>query len=646
MKHSMKMIVALAALTAAMVCESSASANEIPKYEQHFANEATFETLEEAHLNAPIELNTLTGKEYVPDPALDTYTEGTTYVYRSAGTYTNTSAAYRMNTNILVYTDKSFENKEKALDYLKELGVTELIDEACGSAVLVTPANPETGFGAVDQYDYLKLQSAMCNLGFSVRDADGNTTYYADNTYFGGLTYRYLIGIDGGADFLCDYVSGTLDYVSRVGGMLLINSSMNKAIHVACEVPVYLVNGTDEVFEKFQTVNEAYACEETEDQTVYFNQTFPTRRVAVAKNGEKALTEYVKDAYYSLFVKAMRTPVVKSGLFVPASEFSGYSWNQAPYTLTERNAVLNGVTADGIHVTEHYEDRFSAIQAENGEYLSTWYEFLPEEILNGTAKEHSIPLILCNHGGGDDPVQAVDELGLITIAGKERIALVAPRYATDVPGNSIMGASPFDVNGESLPTLVRYMLDTYPALDPERVYATGYSMGGAATVCSVECAPELFAAAVPMAAGSPGGLYVPTEEEAAAFIKYDIPMMFTTSEFDLPSAFDQTAGTIGKGYQDCLKRFMTFNEMGELNYDFEAYPLIGFAADKVVTTLLNDEYENKAWYLNNEAGIPMICVNYTELLPHGLHPDYGTLAWNFMKCYRRDTETGKIIYAK
>ena len=86
--------------------------------------------------------------------------------------------------------------------------------------------------------------------------------------------------------------------------------------------------------------------------------------------------------------------------------------------------------------------------------------------------------------------------------------------------------------------------------------------------------------------------------------------------------------------------------MGELNYDFEAYSFVGFKADKIVTTILNDEYENKAWYLNNEAGIPMICVNYTELLPHGLHPDYGTLAWNFMKNYSRDAETGEIIYAK
>ena len=113
----------------------------------------------------------------------------------------------------------------------------------------------------------------MCNLGKSVRDAEGNTKYYADNTYFGGLTYRYLIGIDGGADFACNYVANTLDYVGRIAGMLLVNPSMNDALDVAAIVPVYLVSPDENtVFEKFQAVNEAFA---TEPDTVVQPGPFP-----------------------------------------------------------------------------------------------------------------------------------------------------------------------------------------------------------------------------------------------------------------------------------------------------------------------------------------------------------------------------------
>lgn len=613
-------------------------------YQQHFHDEASFETLEEAHRNGPARLTELTGRMYVADPALDTYPAGTTFVYRSARMYTCLSAACRMNTNILVYADKELTGKEEALAYLKALGLTDIIDEAHGSVVLVTPIDKAKGFGAADQYAYLQLQSAMCNLGYSVQNRGTGARYYADNTYFGGLTNRYLIGVDGGARFICDYVANTLDYVGRIAGMLLVNPSMNKALEVAAVVPVYLVGGTESAFAGFQAVNGAYAYEKTGNKTVFFNQQFPLRKVVVARDERDGLIHHVRDAYYSLLIKTMRVPVVKAGLFVAANEFSKYSYNQAPYALCARNAILNGVTPDGIHVVEHQEERFSGIRAKNGEYLKTWYEFLPGEVLDGSAAKHSIPLILCNHGGGDDPVQAADETGWIALAGSERIALVAPRYASDTPGSSIFDGSPFDVNGRSLPALVEYMLDAYPALDPARVYATGYSMGGAATVEVVERAPRLFAAAVPMAAGTPWGIYAPTEEEAAAFEKYDVPVMFTTSEFDLPGAFNEREHILGEGYRECIKRFASFNEIDSLDFDFKSYPVVGFRADTIVNRILNDEYENTTWYLNNKAGTPMVAVNYTILLPHGLYPEYGIVAWNFMKQYSRDPEDGKVRY--
>lgn len=633
------------AMILCLLFTSNAFALDFQPYQQHFSNEASFETLEEAHANGPAQLSGLTGRTYIPDPALDKYPAGTTYVYRSAKMFTSLTAAYRMNTNIMVYSDKDFASKDDAFAYLKSLGLIDIIDKAYGSVVLVTPIDKANGFGSADQYAYLQLQSAMCNLGGSVRNADGTVSYYADNTYFGGLTYRYLIGIDGGANFICNYVANTLDYIGRIAGMLLVNPSMNQNLDAAAIVPVYLVNSDDTAFAKYQAVNEAYASEETLEKIVYFNQQFPLRKVVVSKDAGKELFNYVNDAYYSMFVKTMRVPVVKAGLYVAANEFSKYNWNQAPYTLTARNAILGDATADGIYVIEHQEDRFASIVSEkDGEYLNRWYEFLPKEVLDNTAAEHSIPLILCNHGGGDDPVQAADELGLITLAGRERIALVAPRYASDIPTNTIMDGSPFDVNGQSLPALVKYMLETYPALDPARVYATGYSMGGAATVQAIECAPQLYAAAVPMAAGTPWGIYTPTEEEAAVFRTYDVPMMFTTSQYDLPGAFDQTTNTLGKGYQEVISRFSEFNEMGAISFDFAAYPLVGFRADKTVKTLLNDEYTNITWYKNNQQGVPMIAVSYTELLPHGLHPEYGTLAWDFMKHYSRNTATGELVY--
>ena len=137
----------------------------------------------------------------------------------------------------------------------------------------------------------------------------------------------------------------------------------------------------------------------------YFNQALPLKRVVVAKDQNPDAAKYIKDAYYNLFIKAMRVPGDKGGLYSASTPYQGYSMDQAPYSLCSSNAVINGVTADGIHVIRHVEDRFSDVKTPNGEYLQTWFEYLPEEVLNGHGSGRHGPAVLAMHGGGDDPRQ-------------------------------------------------------------------------------------------------------------------------------------------------------------------------------------------------------------------------------------------------
>ena len=304
--------------------------------------------------------------------------------------------------------------------------------------------------------------------------------------------------------------------------------------------------------------------------------------------------------------------------------------DQAPLSLCERNAVLNGVTKDGIHVIAHSEDRFSNLKAPNGEYMQTWFEYLPEEVLRNTAPAGTVPLILANHGGGDDPRQFVEEIGLLPLAGAERFAIVAPEHQNIA-----------NLLSDSLPELVKYMLEAYPALDPSRVYVTGYSMGGAATLRAVNGDPSVFAAAVPMAAAP----YTGTPEQVAQFQNAHLPVMFTTSSFDLGGAFDQANGIIAPGYQTQINLFLGYNGMEKIEaYDFNTYPVNGFKPDRLVRVKLNGEYDCYRWYLNNAAGIPMVALAYTMNLQHALYPEYGRIAWEFFKHYSRDRKTGAIQY--
>ena len=604
-------------------------------------NDATFETLEETRESSPIavaNLETNAGKAFKSHPVLDGYPQGTTYVYRSANLFGGRAAA-RLNTDILLFSDKSFKSKDDAFAYLKGLGLIDIIDEAIGSVVLVTPSNPEIGFTAADQKYYYALQTAILAQKASEKSGD-ITTYYSDAEYFGGYGYLYVIGLEGGATFLNNYVAGTFDYVSRIAGMLLIGGKMDDIRNVAALVPAYLVNTADAVVSKYMTANDtnAYICEGSLE--TFFNQARPLQRVVVVKDENTDAARHIKDAYYNMFIKAMRVPVIKQGLYSASTPYQGYNFDEAPYSLCGRNAVINDKTEDGIHVIRHTEERFSDLVTVNGEYLQTWFEYLPDEVLNGTAAAGTVPLVLAMHGGGDDPRVFVDEIGLLDLAGDERFAMIAPEH--QYLGSIRQGDKVIEgILCDALPRIVKYMLQTYPALDPSRVYVTGYSMGGGATLRAINGAPSIFAAAVPMASSG----YTGTPEQAAQFVKDDLPIMFTTSAFDLGGAFDQVNGTIAAGYQTQLNLFLDYNGMKTIDaFDFVAYPIAGFKADRIVTIMLNNEYKNTRWYLNNDDGIPMVALSYTEKLIHALYPEYAKIAWDFVKYYSRNQETGIVEY--
>ncbi|MCI6886860.1 MAG: dienelactone hydrolase family protein [Lachnospiraceae bacterium] len=627
-------------LAAGLTISSVAPTYAAELYKRHQSNEATFETLQEAHANAPaFIMGEYPGRTYVGDPALDEYPENTTFIYRSAGMLNTTTGGPRMHTNLMVYTDQNFEDKDAALAFLNEMGLTKMADEATGSVVLVTPIDPEKGFGDADQYAYYQLQQAMCNVGFVIRGE--NSTYYADAGYFGGVTNRYLIGIDGGATFINNYVSPTLDYVGRIAGMLLVGGDMEKIQNVASCVPVWLVNASEQTVEKYAKGNETDSTGRNGDDLLYYNSDHPLQQVISTTTDEVDLAETIQKAYNDLFIKCFRVPVVKAGLNTASTLYRNYNWNQTPYSLGARNAIINGVTPDGIHVMERQdEELLKDFATEKGEYVTTWYEFLPDEMVSGEAQEHSIPLIVVNHGGGDDPIQAVDELGWLKLAGEERFAILAERHTSEDLNAAFGDPSPWNTLSEAMPVLVRNFLEEHPEIDPERVYVTGYSMGGGATNRCVFGDASLFAAAV----NNSGTPIEHTPEQEEQFKELDMPMMLTTCTYDTHTHFDSANGIIAEDFQNNINWYLGFNEMDPVEFDFDTYEMSGFKGDVYRETMINDEYPNYTWFLNNDEGVPMVGLSIIEFIPHGLYQEYAGLAWNWMKHFTRDAQTKEIHY--
>lgn len=599
-------------------------------YTGNLGNEATFETLEEARISGPAFFHAQNGKDYISDPCLEGYPEGTTYIYRSPDMY-GVTAAVRENTSFAVFAEKAFESKDAAYAYLTSLGLIDIINEARGSIVLITPAD-HTAFTRADQYAYYKLQSAMFNQSGSVKNGDV-TTYYSDAAYYGSFGYLYVIGTDGGATFLNNYIASNTDHVGRIAGMLLINSKIDHVRKIAQFVPVYLVGAQESVVEKYKEANEVNASGYDKSHSFYFNQAQPLKKVVLPYDNTLTPAEYIKDAYYNLFIKAMRIPVRTQAVYASGA-YSGYNLDQSPYSLCERNAIINGKTADGIQVIRNYsEKQFSQFVTEKGEYLDTWYEILPEEVLNNTAPAGTVPLWLACHGGGDDPVQFVNEIGLLKLSGEERFAMVAPAYQSIYSDSAVCG--------KAMCAAVEMMLQKYPALDASRVYVTGYSMGGGTTVTSFMNNVRMFAAAIPMAAGSLKG----TDEQIAALNEYGLPFMQVTSFYD-PVAFSAATGTPKEMVEINMNSYLKFNKINKTidKFDYEAYPINGFQADLCIQSTLNNEYTNKRWFFVNDEGAPIVGFCFTYDLIHALYPEYGYMAWDFAKHFSRNQQTGKILY--
>ena len=514
----MKKLLALALALMLMLSLLPAHAATYLGFYNQMGDEPTLDWLEDAHARAPEEVSKYYNngsRTYKPSPLLDDYPQKTAVVYRTANWYGGQTAV-RNNTSITVFVDRSFADLDEAKAYLDSLGLIDLIDSVIGSVVLVTPADGKA-FGEADLANYYDLHAARFNQR-TMESAEVTYTH-ADSEYFGAYGKVYMIGIDGGATFINNYIApGDKWVIGLVAGLLLVNGEMNEGTVVSNYVPAYLVNGTETALKAYEAVNGVDESVQDGEKEIFTNSAAPLRKVIVSKADPADLKPIVEDAFYSLFMQAQRLKNVSNADVLP-NETQYLDILPAPalqlYSLAPRNAVINGVTQKGgLVVTAHHSEMFSDVQTTDGEYLEFWYDALPKEVLDNTAPAHSVPLVLALHGTQDDPLMFMDEIGWLGVAGEYNLAVIAPftegQVITNGPGNESTSYTTMDGTMKTvLPRLVSYMLETYPALDPARVYVSGYSMGGGSTYRAVYGGREMFAACAPQAGMAGAMLYGP-----------------------------------------------------------------------------------------------------------------------------------------
>jgi hypothetical protein len=165
--------------------------------------------------------------------------------------------------------------------------------------------------------------------------------------------------------------------------MLLINGKMEDIHNVAGLVPVYLVNASAAIIDKYRKVNDADASANGSGLETWFNQALPIKKVVVARDANPDVARYIRDAYYNMFIRAMRVPVLKLGLHSASTPYQNCGLDQAPYCLCERNDLINGVTQNGIHLVRRTvvaspgeRGDLSMDKKIDGEYVTEWFRAL------------------------------------------------------------------------------------------------------------------------------------------------------------------------------------------------------------------------------------------------------------------------------
>lgn len=147
------------------------------------------------------------------------------------------------------------------------------------------------------------------------------------------------------------------------------------------------------------------------------------------------------------------------------------------------------------------------------EHLIGYVAYYNRAILSSGKK---VPLVLCFHGGGDSAVAMVSLAEWHRVAHEHDFLLVSVEHHMNSTATEAVA-------------LLAHLKDTY-MIDEERVYATGFSMGGCKSWDLFQEYPSLFAAVAPMDATFPVGMNVYAERVEKINRDTTVPVFYVGGE--------------------------------------------------------------------------------------------------------------------
>lgn len=261
-----------------------------------------------------------------------------------------------------------------------------------------------------------------------------------------------------------------------------------------------------------------------------------------------------------------------------------------------------------------------------------------------------LPCVIVNHGGGEPAFQA-ETFGYCQIAARDGAILIMAETTS----------------AENVRVIFEHLIEEGYPIDRSRVYATGSSAGGNASMSQAQSDVKWLAAIVPM--DQPPEFRNGISDEAYNdFITYKMPMMFIGGWQDKYHQLDgHDDGTELKGgrsfmgfmtEEDCEKWNLLLDCFGVEGYDLtleqklanvqyslnvvENYTGLWFEHQEIIND--NDNiiiFSNSFTDKDGIESLRSIMVNERGHIPSGFDAEIG---WSFMQQFTRDQETGMSIY--
>lgn len=272
------------------------------------------------------------------------------------------------------------------------------------------------------------------------------------------------------------------------------------------------------------------------------------------------------------------------------------------------------------------DEAMEQFEMENGK---TVYLYIPQAVKENLKER--VPMVLFMCGTTCDPVENCVDSGWTRLAEKENFIVVSPDY------NNYATYSETDF----LISVVEYMIQNYP-VDTERIYSTGFSNGGAASVALTRDYPEYFAAISAM------GWMVDLDNKNGVYEAHDMPFQVVQGDGEFTEKTPSGAIMVMADERESVRSLFLYNEMIEdaLEPDYDAVPYWGYMPDESETVTL----DGREWQFNNYYkegySIPFAQLVIVEDSEHRPRKEEAEVAWDFFRNFKRNQDGEIEVYGE